>query len=224
MLPQLITAAVVGALSPIPALVTILLLSSPNPVWKTLAVFIGWTLVLVAIAILLIALLDPHPKATDHTAKAMVGLVVGALLIAVGARTLIGASHPLAAAVTGQEPADEGPKWMKSLDTLKVWQSFFLGMLLISPANVAVYFAAIQALIGQHLGTGDRVIVLTALLACMGLCILVPLLIYTFMPRRSAHLLDVGKRYLIHNQGKVSGWSAIVFGVFMLVNSTTTLL
>ncbi len=226
MIPQLITAAVIGALSPIPALVTIVFLSSRRAVLNTVAMLLGWSLVLAGLAALVLALVDPHAQATDHGAKGIVSLLVGVLLFGAGLRALIGAQHPLAAPAAGERAHERTPAWMTKLDVLPAWQALGLGMVLIlvSPADIAAFVAAVQALAGQHYDAGARLIVLVVLILCIDLCILIPLLVYVLMPRRAADLLNKAKLWLIPHQRAVTGWSSLVFGIVMIINSLATLL
>jgi Sap, sulfolipid-1-addressing protein len=221
MLPQLITAAVVGALSPAAVLSAIMLLASRRPVANTVACLVGWTVVLVALGALLEAVFGDDVGASDSSAKAIVGVLVGLLLLAASLRTLLGGKHPLQDAAVGETPpAPEIPGWMQKLEHLKTWQALAFGMLLIcvSPADLAAYFAGVQALLGSDLSDGGKTIALVLLILGIDLCILVPLLIYILLPRRASRILDGAKLWTVAHQRAVTGWSAAVFGVVLIVN------
>jgi hypothetical protein len=217
-LAQLVAAAVIGALSPVAALSTIVLLGSRRPVANVLACLIGWTVVLMALAGLLLALLDGHQGASGKAAKAAVELVVGIVLLCVGLRNLIGDQHPL------QSP--ETPHWMQRVEHLRPRGALLLGMLLIavSPANLAAYFSAVQALIGDDdLSAATRWILGIVLIACIDSCILIPLGVYLALPRRADELLAKGRRWLIAHQRAVSGGSAGLFGAILLAQGAIAL-
>jgi uncharacterized membrane protein len=90
MLPQLLAAAVIGALSPVATLSTIMLLSSRRPVANVVACLIGWTVVLMALAAgLLQSPETPHwMQKLEHVRPAQ-ALVIGMVLIAVGPADLV---------------------------------------------------------------------------------------------------------------------------------------
>lgn len=218
MVTQLVAAAVIGALSPVAALSTIMLLGSRRPVANVAACLVGWTVVLVAVGGLLLALLDGHAGATGKSAKAAVELVVGLVLLCVGLRGLVGDQHPL------QSP--ETPHWMQRLERVRPGQALLIGMVLIavSPADLVAYFSAMQALIGEDgLSGTERLAIWVLLIACISTCILVPLGVYLAFPRRADRLLATGKTWLIAHQRAVAGGSAGVFGLILLVEGALAL-
>lgn len=219
MLPQIVAAAVVGALSPVAALTTIMLLGSRRPVANTVACLIGWTLVLVLIAGGLLALLSGHEGASGESAKAAVELVVGLMLLCVALRNLIGAHHPLVDPNTGRPlRVSQAPAWMRRVEEMRPIQALVFGMVLIaiSPADIAVYFSAVQALIGSDSDTATKAIVTVVLVLSIDLCILIPLGVYLALPRRADALLTTGKEWLISHQRAVAGGSAGIFGLLLL--------
>jgi len=141
-LPQLITAAAVGAASPAAILSAIMLLGSQRPV-------------------------RGHEQTAGSSAEAAVGIVVGGMLLGVASRS------------------------------------------------------ALQALIGSDLSGEELTLVL--LLLAINSCILVPLLVYLLLPRRADHLLSVGKTWIVAHERAVTGWSAAVFGVVLVVNGILSL-
>lgn len=218
MAAQLVAAAVIGALSPVAALSTIMLLGSRRPVANVVACLAGWTVVLLALAGALLALLHGHEGASGTSAKAAVELVVGLVLLCVGLRNLIGDQHPL------QSP--ETPRWMQRLEHVRPGQALVIGMVLIavSPADLVAYFSAVQALIGdEDLSTATRVVLWVVLIACIDSCILIPLLVYLAFPRRADALLASGRRWLIAHQRAVAGGSAGLFGAILLVQGAFAL-
>lgn len=220
MVTQLVAAAVIGALSPAAALSSIMLLGSQRPVANVVACLVGWLVVLLALAALLLALLDGHAGATGKSAKAAVELVVGLVLLCVGLRGLVGDQHPL------QRPSAETPHWMQRVERLRPGQALLFGMLLIaiSPADLVAYFSALQALIGERdLAHGTRLAIWVVLVACISSCIIVPLLVYLAFPRRADRLLATGKTWLIAHQRAVAGGSAGVFGAILLVEGAVAL-
>ena len=117
------------------------------------------------------------------------------------------------------------PHWMHRLEGVRTWQALLFGMLLIcvSPADLAAYFSALQALIGSDLDGDSKAAVLVLLLLGIDSCILIPLLVYVLLPRRAARLLEAAKVWIVSHQRAVTGWSSAVFGVVLVVNSLVSL-
>jgi hypothetical protein len=226
MVSQLVSAAVVGALSPAAALVAILLLSSRRPVLNTLLCLAGWTLVLVLLAGLLYAIFHDHKSAAGHSAKAAVDLIVGLVLLGVALRSSIGGQHPIQPDPQApQAPSPAVPSWMRRLERIKAYQALLLGMALIaaSPADLAAYMSGVQALIGSDFSIVGELVTLLVLLVCIDSCIAVPLLVYVAMPSRAPRLLDSGRGWLLAHQRAVTSWSSGIFGVVFIVNSIASL-
>jgi hypothetical protein len=226
MLTQLISAAVVGALSPAAVLAAITLLSSRRPLLNTSMCLLGWTVVLMALAGLLYVVFHGHTGTSGKSAKTAVGLIVGLLLLGVAVRDLVGGQNPLApSGADSPRPPQTVPAWMRRLEVINPGQSFLIGMVLIavSPADLAVYFSAVQALTGSGFDFAEKLATFIALLVCIDLCIIIPLAMYVAIPRRAARMLSAGKVWLIAHQRAVTGWSAAVFGVILIVNSVTSI-
>jgi Sap, sulfolipid-1-addressing protein len=211
---------VVGALSPVATLTAIVLLDSRRPVANTFAYLAGWTLVLLVIAGVLLAVLGDHQSATGESAKAAVGLVVGILLLGVALRTLIGERHPL---LPEERRREEVPKWLQHFKGVGPLKAVGVGavVLAISPADTAAYMTACQALIGSD--SSVRGLIWILLLLCINSCIVVPLAVYLALPGRAPRLLSAAERWIVVNQRKVTGGAAGFFGVVLLVDSIVTL-
>jgi threonine/homoserine/homoserine lactone efflux protein len=220
-----VSAAVIGAASPIPAMATIVVLTSHRALRNAVALLLGWSAVLVLLAVLVGALLgDSGPLVREDT-KALLNLIVGLLLLSFALRNLIGARHPLAGPVAGEAPHSPAvPKWMHALDELRPGRAFGLGavLLMVSPANIAVYLSALQGLKATETGVGELVL-LVALIVAIDLCILIPLLVYVCMPRRAAHILGVGKTWLLDHQRAMMSWIFFAFGLLLVVSAVLDL-
>ena len=227
-LPQLISAAVVGAVSPIATLATIAILSGRrSPLANTVFLLFGWTTVLVVQAVVMrLALGDTGPAVSDQT-KAVLNLIVGQLLLTFGLRNLIGARHPMAHIVEGTpEHAQRPPGWMHTLDALTPLKAYGIGavLLLVSPADVAVYLSAIQGISGLDISTTGRIAVNIALILAIDVCILTPLAIYVASPHRSRRLLTDTRNWLIDNQRRLNATVLLVFGALLTLSGAIHLL
>ncbi len=222
---QLVSAAVVGALSPVATMAAIAVLAArEHPLRNTIGLLVGWTVVLSALAAGLLALFGGTGPGLSDATKAVLNVVVGILLLSFGLRNLLGAKHPLAAAAEGDpDRHTEAPHWMRSLDTLTLIKAIGVGgvLLCVSPADLAVYISALNGLAAKP--EGERLLLTLLLVVAIDLCILIPLVIYVAMPRRAARLLAALREWLITHQLKLMAWVCTVFGVYLLLSGVLKL-
>jgi hypothetical protein len=226
-IPQMVSAALVGAVSPVATMAAIVVLSGRRrPLVNGVCLLIGWTVVLVVLSGLMLALLHGSGSALSDATKAVLNVIVGILLLSFGLRAVIGARHPLAHVVEERtEHRQKPPKWMATLDTLTPPKAFGVGavLLLVSPADLAVYLSALQGLADTSISSADRVILLILLICAINTCILVPLAIYVAMPRRADRILGDLRTWLTANQRKVTAWVLLVFGLLLTVSGAADL-
>lgn len=227
-IPQLITAALVGAMSPIATMATIAVLSTGRrPLADALCLLLGWTIVLVVLAGAIRALLPDDGSAVSDQTKAVLNVFVGILLLSFGLRQVIGARHPLAHIVEGREELRQRPPgWMRAFDRLTPLKAIAIGavLLLVSPADLAVYLSALQGVAGDEFSTGTRVLLVVLLIVAIDLCILIPLGIYVAMPHRAQGILTRLRGWLIDNSRKATAWVLLIFGLFSLGSGISALL
>lgn len=227
LVPQLVSAAMVGAVSPIATMATIAVLGGRRrPLVNALCLLAGWTVILVGLGALITALLRGSGAALGDETKAVLNVFVGILLLSFGLRAVIGARHPMAHIVEDRsENRQRPPGWMAKLDALTPIPAFGVGavLLLVSPADLAVYLSAVQGLSDTSISTSERLLYLGLLIAAIDLCILVPLAIYVAMPRRATRILGGLRTWLAANQRKVTAWVLMVFGILLLVSGTVHL-
>jgi cadmium resistance protein CadD (predicted permease) len=213
-----VSAAVVGALSPVATMATIAVLAARNhPLRNAVGLLIGWSVVLMLLAAGLLALFGDSGAGLSDATKAVLNVVIGILLLSFGMRNLLGARHPLAAAAEGDpDRHPEPPHWMRSLDRLSLLKAIGVGgvLLCVSPADLAVYVSALNGLAGRSSGT--RLLLTALLVVAIDLCILVPLAVYVAMPRRATQILASVRTWLM-------AWVCAVFGVYLLISGITKL-
>lgn len=217
-LAQFITAAVIGALSPAAILATIAVLAAEHhPLRNATLLLIGWTLVLVVLAWFMRAVLGAGGGGLADSTKAILNLILGQVLISFGLRQVVG--HRVAA-----KAAPHTPGWMQALDDMRPLKALGMGalLLLISPANIAVYLSALQGIEGENLR--DPILANVALVGAIDLCILIPLAIYVAMPRRAGRVLETGRAWLVAHMAAVTAGSLLVFGALLTLSGALHLL
>jgi sulfite exporter TauE/SafE len=226
-IPQLITAALVGAMSPIATMATIAVLSTGRrPLVDALSLLLGWTIVLVVLAGAIRALLPAHGSAVSDQTRAVLNVFVGVLLLSFGLRQAIGARHPLAHVVEGREELRQRPPgWMRAFDKLTPLKAVAIGavLLLVSPADLAVYMSALQGVSGNDFTPGTRFLLVVSLVVAIDLCILIPLGIYVVAPRRAQGILTGLRGWLIDNSRRATASVLLIFGLFSLGSGISAL-
>jgi hypothetical protein len=219
-LAQLVTAAVVGAFSPVAIMAAIAVLAAEHhQIRNALALLAGWTALLVGLGVAMLALFGGNGAALGDSTKALLNVIIGVLLLSFGLRNLLGGQHPLAAAVEGHpERKLAPPHWMRALDSLTIVKAFGVGavLLAVSPADLAVFLSAMQGLAGES--AGKQLVLTIVLIAAIDLCMLIPIGIYVAVPSRAGAILEQGRQWLIANQRKLMAWVCTGFGLLLLVS------
>ncbi len=129
-IPQLVTAAVVGIISPVAIMGAIALLASRRAVADLLAFLVGWNVVLIVVAVVVQLLFADHREATSAGAKGAVDFILGILLLVFGLRGLVGAQHPLKEVVDrrAEKAGTDGPAWLAKVTDAGPLQAFGFGM------------------------------------------------------------------------------------------------
>jgi hypothetical protein len=115
---------------------------------------------------------------------------------------------------------------MHALDSLNAVTAFAIGgvLLLVSPADVAVYLSAIQGISGIDLSTTGRIAVNIGLILAIDVCIIAPLAVYIASPGRSHQLLTAARGWLVTNQRRLNATVLLAFGVLLTLSGAVHLL
>jgi Sap, sulfolipid-1-addressing protein len=86
----------------------------------------------------------------------------------------------------------EMPKWMQAIDGFTSGKSFGIGFLFaaVNPKNTILTLAAAAAIAAAGLSTANSFVVLAIFVLIGSLGLLIPLLVYLFAGERAAHFLD----------------------------------
>lgn len=211
-LGQLFGSGIGVALSPIPVIAVILMLTTPRGRVTGVAFMLGWLVGLtVATAIVLLVANgadDASSTAADgvHIATLLIGLLFLALAVKQWK------SRPK----QGVEP--ELPKWMAGIDGFAPPKCFLLGALLsgVNPKNLALAVSAGVALSEAASSSSDKAVGAAIFIAIGSVSVAGPVIGSLVAPSRTAPLLAGAKQWLgEHN-------STIMFVVFVLLGATKT--
>ena len=211
-LGQLFGSGVGVALSPIPVIAVILMLTTERGRTTGVAFMLGW-LVGLSVATALVLLLandagDPTSAAADgaHIATLVVGLLFFALAVKQWN------SRPKAGV------AAELPKWMAGIDSFSTPKCFGLGAILsgVNPKNLAMAISAGVALAESGASGGDAVFGAAIFIAIGSVSVAGPVIGSLVAPSRMTPLLTGAKQWLSENN------ATIMLVVFLVLGASKT--
>jgi threonine/homoserine/homoserine lactone efflux protein len=201
------------AISPIPVIAAILMLLSPKARVTSVGFLLGWLTGIVVAVTVFVLLSSILPEAGDdgsQPVKAVIQLVLGALLLLLAVRQWRGRPKP------GEEPAL--PKWMQAIDRITFATAFGLGFLLsaINPKNLLMAAAAGVAIGAAALGTGDVIVVVAVFTVIAASTVLVPVVAYLIASERLRAPLDALRTWLARENAVIMAVLLLVIGVSLI--------
>jgi len=211
---EMLPLAIGIAISPLPIIAVILILTTPQARTNGLAFLGGWLLGLTAIAVVVLILTDAAAAATSgdtSTIPSMIKLILGLLLLFLAWRKFQKRPAP------GEEAPM--PKWMTALDGFTATRSLAIGALLAGPKpkNLILNAAAAAGIAQSGLGGLQQAVVLILLVLVASVGIITPVAVYFAMgEEKSARVLDGWKTWLAANNATVMIVLFLVFGVILI--------
>jgi Sap, sulfolipid-1-addressing protein len=195
------------ALSPVPIIAVVLMLTSRRAKVNGPAFVLGWLFGLGVVGAIILSLAGsagPGTSGAPATWVSWVKIVLGALLLLVAARQFRGRPRE------GEEP--QAPKWMATIDKTTPAAAVGLAAVLsgANPKNLLLAVAAAVAIAGTGISGGQQAIayLVFALIGTLGVGI--PVVIYLAMGARSEKLLAGLKDWMTaHN--------AVIMSVLCLI-------
>lgn len=211
-LGQLFSAGIGAALSPIPIIAVILMLTTPRGKVTGLAFMVGWLVGLsgATAIVVLVANGADEDGSTAAGGAHIVTLVIGLLFLALAVKQWRSRPKP------GAEP--ELPKWMAGLDGFGPAKCVGLGLAFsaLNPKNLAMAVSAGVALAETGAGAGETVLGAAIFVVIGSLTVAGPVLGSLVAPARMAPLLATGKQWMAaHN-------ATIMFVLFLFLGATRT--
>ncbi len=210
---EILPLAIGIAISPLPIIAVILMLTTPKARTNGPAFLGGWLLGLVVVAGVVLVVTDAAGAAASSDRSRIVSSVVvvlGLVLLVLAWRQYKGRPGP------GEEtPA---PKWMKALDGFTATRSLSVGALFsgVKPKNLILTAAAAASIAQSGIAGVQQVAVLLVLLLVASVGIIVPVGVYFAMGDRAEPLLDGWKTWLSANNATVMIVLFLVFGVVLI--------
>jgi threonine/homoserine/homoserine lactone efflux protein len=201
------------AISPVPMIAVILMLLAPRARAASVAFMVGWvvgvTVVVTAVTFLVQPAGSSDPEDPSVVAS-IVKLVVGALLVVLGAREWRGRPKD------GAEP--KLPSWMSAIDQMTAPKAGGLGVLLsgVNPKNLALCIAGGATIGGADLSTSDTIVTLAVFVVIASATVVVPVVAFLVAHDRMQQPLDELRQWLTVNNAAVMSVLMLVIGVVIL--------
>lgn len=210
---QSLQMAVGVALSPMPIIAVILLLTTAGARRNGPAFVVGWLAGLAVIGVVVLAVIGPSaqgPRGQPATWVSWLQLILGALLLYVSVRQFRG--RPTA----GTEPPMPG--WMRSVEQFGAVQSLGVGAFLsgLNVKNLLLAVAAATAIAKTGVPAGQQAVAYAVFAVLATLTVAAPVAIYLSMGERSANLLGRLKGWMSRNNAVIMSVLCLVIGAKLI--------
>jgi threonine/homoserine/homoserine lactone efflux protein len=210
LLAEVVPLSLAAAISPVVFLLQLNTLTGPRPITRGAALTAGAAIVLI-VGSTLGVVLGGTGFSDRPTLQAVINIVFGVLLIAVGLRALLRPSKP--------KPADPDPK------PASVGRSFLAGMggMASNVTTFALYIPALALIAGSQLPLGQRGLAGLIILLITLMVAWVPLLIAAVVPGATTRLLPALGRWMTRNDRWIQVVLGLGFGIWLLVKGLSGL-
>lgn len=208
------------ALSPVPIIAVVLMLTTERARVNGPAFVLGWLLGLAIIGVIVLAVAgsaDASSSGTPATWVSWLKIILGVLLLLVAARQFRRRPH-------GQEQISM-PKWMGAVDKFKPAAALGAGVLLagLNPKNLLLAVAGAAAIAQTGIAGGQQAIAY-ALFAVLGtIGVGAPVVIYFAMGKRSAGILDKLKDWMAQHNAVIMSVLCLIIGVKLIGDAISAL-
>jgi threonine/homoserine/homoserine lactone efflux protein len=209
---QLLPGAIGVALSPVPIIAVILMLSTRRARVTGPAFAVGWVVGIVAVSVIVLLLAGPadEPDSGSSTAVDWVKIVFGASFLLLGLEQWRNRPQPGETAPM--------PKWMATIDQFTAGKAGGLGVLLsaLNPKNLALTVAAMAGVAQSGLSAGQDVVAIVVFVVIGSLSVAGPVVAYLVMGRRAERALASVKDWMAANNATIMFVLFLVLGMKML--------
>jgi Sap, sulfolipid-1-addressing protein len=208
LLPGLILLAIGGSVAPPLLLLTLLFLGSRRPLPNAGALALGYFATCAAIGVSGLILFGGAESILSMVGR-VISVMVGALLIVLGLRSLLKAPDPDASP----------PAWMESIDSMLPPRAFGIGVALfpMQVKNLAIFVACLNLIVASSLSLEGSILALMLVLVVFTIPVLVLIGLYAAVPRRAATMLGALQTWMRKRNRAITVAICFVFGAFFLV-------
>jgi threonine/homoserine/homoserine lactone efflux protein len=212
---EILPTAIGVAISPIPIIAVVLLLSTRKGKVNALSFLLGWLIGLGLVGVIVLLVADPAGASEDDGPATWVGwlfLVLGLAAVLIGIRSWRGRPRG------DEEPPM--PKWMAAIDQFTGGKSFGFGFLLaaLNPKNLTLTVAAAAAIAAAGLSSTDSYIVLVVFVLIGTIGLAIPIGIYFLGGDRATETLAELRHWLAINNATIMAVLMVVIGAKLVGN------
>jgi threonine/homoserine/homoserine lactone efflux protein len=212
--------AVGVAISPVPIIAIVLMLTTPKARSNGPAFVAGWLIGLAVVGAVVLVVAGPASASSSGAPATWVSwlkIALGVLLLLVALRQFRG--RPAA----GEEAPT--PKWMATIDQIKAPTAVGLGAILAgaNPKNLLLAVAAAATIAQTGISGVEQVLayLIFALIATIGVA--APVVIYLAMGDRAAQTLGRLKDWMSHNNAVIMSVLCLIIGVKLIGDAISAL-
>ena len=210
---QVLSLGVGVALSPIPIIAVVLMLSTPRGRANGPAFLLGWVIGLAVVGAIVLAIAGgagANEDAEPATWADVVKIVLGVLLALVAVRQWRGRPRRGAEA--------ELPGWMRTIDTFTPTRSLAIAAALsgVNPKNLLLTVGAATAIAQTDISTGQQAIALAVFVLVGTLGPGIPVAIYFALGDRATRLLEDLKTWMAANNAAIMAVLCLVIGAKLI--------
>lgn len=203
---QMLGSAVGIAISPLPIIVIVLMLSTPKGKANGTAFAVGWVAALAVVSTVLVAVGGAKTGGEPATWVYWLKLAIGVLFLLLAAKQWAG--RPKA----GQEA--KSPAWMATIDSVGPGKAAGLSALLsaANPKNLALIVAGAVSIASSPAGAGGKAVAVALFVLIGSLCVLLPLGVYLVGGDKAAATLDGWKTWMGEHNAAIMAVVLVVLG------------
>jgi cytochrome c biogenesis protein CcdA len=210
LLAEIVPLALAAAISPVIFLLQLNTLTGPRPIARGLVLTAGAAIMLIVLSAIGVAL-GGTGFSSGESLRAVINIVLGALLAAVGLRALLRPPKPKAS-----EP-DTKP--------LSISRSFLMGAggMASNVTTFALYIPALALIAGSGLPLGQRAVAALIILVIALMVAWVPLVLAAAVPSASNRLLPALGRWMAANSRWIQVALGFRFGIWLVAKGLNAL-
>ncbi len=217
---QVVSLGVGVALSPVPIIAVVLMLSTRRGRANGPAFIGGWVIGLSVVGAVVLVVSSGADASESGEPASWVGvlkLVIGALLLLVAMRQWRGRPRGDAEAAL--------PKWMQTIDRFTPQRALAMGVALsaINPKNLLLTVGAATSIAQTDVATGEQVVALAVFVLIGTLGPGLPVAIYFFMGERARRILDDLKNWMGHHNAAIMAVICLLIGAKLIGDGISAL-
>lgn len=204
--------AVAVALSPIPIIGVVLMLSTPKARTNGPAFALGWVLGLAVVSTLVVTLVGAAPTSAAQDGTQWVKVALGVMLLGLAVRAW--QRRP----AEGAEP--EMPAWMRTIDAFSAPKSFATGVALsaVNPKNLALTLAAAASIAQADLPNDETTLAVVVFVAVASVTVAGAVLWSLVAGEAARRPLDSVKAFMTAHNSAIMSVILLIFGVKLVAD------